>query len=89
MTVDEALARVHEWERDHGHSAELALASLKYRWDLGMPRLTEAQHRDGAERWLDYRAAKRNEERQRRLAEAERTEAFAEEILEAMRRADG
>lgn len=38
---------------------------------------------DGAQRWLDLQEAQRREERQRRLAHAERDEAFSAELIEA------
>jgi len=86
MTVEEALARVHEWERQHGHTAERAHRATRYGFDLGEPRITEDQRREGASRWLDYQDALRNEEHQRRLAESERTEAIAEDIADFLRR---
>jgi hypothetical protein len=86
MTVEEALARVRAWEREHGHTAERAHRATWYSFDLGEPRITEDQRREGASRWLDYREALRNEEHQRRLAEAERSEAIAEDIADFLRR---
>ncbi|MDP9376032.1 MAG: hypothetical protein M3P40_00375 [Actinomycetota bacterium] len=80
MTSEEALARVHEWEREHGHRADLADASLRYGWDLGEPRITSAQQRDGAEHWADYCRAMRRERLTRRSSEIERIELFRENI---------
>ena len=89
LTVPEAQAGVDEWEREHGHPAEHAWASLTYRWKGGLDRRLSRGHvEEGANRWLALREAKRRERAQRELAEAERTEAFGEEVLEAMRRHD-
>jgi hypothetical protein len=64
----------------------MAYASYRYRWGLGEPRLTEAQHREGAERWYEYDEAQHNERRQRDLAQAERDEAMSKAIIDFLRR---
>jgi hypothetical protein len=89
LTVPEAQARVDEWERRNGHPAEHAWMALTYQWKSGLDaRLTSERVEDGARRWLDLCAAERRERVQRDLADTERSEAFAEEVVEAMRRAD-
>ena len=90
LTVPEAQARADEWEREFGHPVQHACASLTYRWKGGLDRrLSREQVEDGANRWLDLRAAERRERVQRDLAAAERSEAFGEEVIEAMRRHGG
>ncbi len=88
LTVPEAQARTDEWTREHyGHPAQHAWASISYRWKDGLdPRLSREQVEDGANRWLELKAAERRERVQRQLAEAERSEAFGEAIIEHLRR---
>ena len=81
MTVHEAQARVEEWERQNGHPAEHAWASISYQWELD-PLLTREQVEEGANRWMDLRTATRNEEIQRLLGKAEREELRGVQLLD-------
>ena len=80
-TVPEAQALVEEWERENGHPAEHAWASISYRWELD-PRLSREQVEDGANRWLDLEKARRDEQRQRWISEAERAELRSAQLME-------
>ena len=69
MTTDEALARVEEWEREHGYRAEDMRAALD---DPSSVTLTRTEIEDGASRWAEFEDALQAEAIQRRLAATER-----------------
>ena len=81
MTTEEALARVEEWEREHGYGAEDMRAALD---DPSSVDLTRTQIEDGASRWADFEDALQAEAIQRRLAAGERADPMTRAPLDAI-----
>jgi hypothetical protein len=82
-TSADALKAIHDWERQHGHSAESVNLALRYMnpLDPGLPALTRQEMEDGANLYEEYRRALRSEEQTRRLAKAERAEMLLHDIM--------